>query len=153
MPLVMGVAGRDCHLGNTTAPGFFVRWTVLQLLGRFTMRGARQVTPPHSIRLDYFHRAISKARNRTKRLQAPSLGGLRTPSPSEDGGSPLGGSAPKADADDREKAKICDHLSRQFGIRILRLLKISGKDPMDLMELEQGRIEFPNVGFHVNPLG
>jgi hypothetical protein len=56
------------------------------------------------------------------------------------------GPQPNDETDERRKARLCDELSHLFGIRIIRLLKISGMDPVYLMELEQGRIEIPSVG-------
>ena len=41
-----------------------------------------------------------------------------------------------------KKAILCDQLSSLMGIRILRLVKVPGKEPVYLMELETGRIEF-----------
>jgi hypothetical protein len=102
-------------------------------------------------RLDYFQRTISKA---SKRAEDPDLPGLQsTPASSavrdENGAGP---SAASANADLPEvdptlaKLRLCDRLSGIFGIRILRLIKISGHDPVFQMDMEQGRVEFPDIG-------
>jgi hypothetical protein len=102
------------------------------------------------MRMDYFRRTISKAMKRTEdaSLFVPSQDGSPFPSPALRSVVPSGNSGPQPndETDERRKARLCDELSRIFGIRILRLLKISGKDPIYLMELEQGRIEIPSVG-------
>ncbi len=41
---------------------------------------------------------------------------------------------------------MCQRISTLLGVRIIRLVKVAGKEPIYQMELQQGRIEFPNVG-------
>lgn len=43
------------------------------------------------------------------------------------------------------KAAICESISARLGIRILRFVKITGKEPTYQVELEHGRIELRNV--------
>jgi len=43
------------------------------------------------------------------------------------------------------KAALCESISTSLGIRVLRLVKITGKEPTYQIELEHGRIELPNV--------
>jgi hypothetical protein len=43
------------------------------------------------------------------------------------------------------KAALCESISTSLGIRILRLVKVTGKEPTYQVELEHGRIELPNV--------
>jgi hypothetical protein len=43
------------------------------------------------------------------------------------------------------KAQICDRLSEILGIRIYRIVKITGSNPIYRMELEGAKIEFPRV--------
>jgi hypothetical protein len=101
-------------------------------------------------REDYFQRTIAKA---MKRAEGSAI---LASDESKPNGPPLrpavvnDSTDPSAHVqqaiDNQRKARLCDQLSQLFGIRILRLLKISGKDPAYLMELEQGRIEIPDVG-------
>jgi hypothetical protein len=44
-----------------------------------------------------------------------------------------------------ERAKICAEISAVLGIRILRILKLTGKDPIYHLELESGRVEISSV--------
>lgn len=39
-------------------------------------------------------------------------------------------------------AMLCNRISQTLGIHLLRLVKVPGKEPVYLMELEEGRIEF-----------
>jgi hypothetical protein len=43
------------------------------------------------------------------------------------------------------KAALCELISAQLGVRILRLVKITGKEPTYQIELENIRIELTNV--------
>jgi hypothetical protein len=45
-----------------------------------------------------------------------------------------------------KKALLCQHIAEILGIRLLRLVKLGGNDPVYLMELEEGVINFPDVG-------
>jgi hypothetical protein len=57
--------------------------------------------------------------------------------------------APAADTEDTEecrKAKLCEHISQTLTIPVMRLVKITGKEPQYRMELAEGqKIEFANV--------
>jgi hypothetical protein len=44
------------------------------------------------------------------------------------------------------KAILCERISQVLGIRILRLVKLTGKEPTYQMQLDTTTIEFPNVG-------
>lgn len=105
-------------------------------------------------RPDYFQRTIAKAANRSA-AAAPLLVTL----PSE----PRAATAPESPPQDVEsrsedkttedkvtdpatlKAALCGHISAILGVPILRLVKLTGKEPMYRMELEQIKIEFPSV--------
>ena len=41
---------------------------------------------------------------------------------------------------------LCERISQVLGVRILRLIKVTGKEPTYQMELETTTVEFPNVG-------
>lgn len=52
---------------------------------------------------------------------------------------------PAAPPDDASRALMCDYLSDLLGVRILRIVKIRGKEPSYHMELNTGKVEFPRV--------
>ena len=43
------------------------------------------------------------------------------------------------------KIALCRELSTIFGVKIIRLVKLTGKDPLYRMELAEGKVEFENV--------
>ena len=45
----------------------------------------------------------------------------------------------------RVKVDLCHKLSAALGIEILRIVKLTGKEPIYRIELAEGKIEFPNV--------
>jgi hypothetical protein len=116
-------------------------------------------------RVDYFQRTITKAARRvqgidpfaaplgTPGVPAPALpappGSAQTGPSGEQGasGAPENGQ-PKQNATldpARARAKLCEKVSQVLGIRVLRLIKITGKEPQYRMELAEGKIEFPSV--------
>ncbi|MBI4464525.1 MAG: hypothetical protein HY647_07455, partial [Acidobacteria bacterium] len=87
------------------------------------------------MRIDYFQRTITKAFERSGREAATA-----TSRASDD-------SSQKATLDPATaKALLCERISRCLGIRVVRLVKLTGKEPTYHMELEEGKIEFANVG-------
>ncbi len=100
------------------------------------MHGEQQRT-----RVDYFQRTISKARKNAAGVQAlQSSAGAR--SLCLDAVSAASG---KCDGPN-EKARLCQELSVILGVQILRLVKVSGDEPVFFMDLEQGRVQIPDVG-------
>lgn len=107
--------------------------------------------PPRT-REDYFRRTISKAMRRTG---GPGLIIPGTTAPNSAGAMPVSADAPaqkdppgpKTEADELyEKARLCQQISTQLEIPILRIRKITGKEPVYQLDLEDGCcIEFPNV--------
>ena len=107
-------------------------------------------------RVDYFQRTITKA---AKRVQGIDPFAVVTPSapprPAQTGpvgehgapGAPEGGQSKQNATLDpaHARAKLCERVSQILGIRVVRLIKITGKDPQYRMELEEGKIEFPSV--------
>jgi hypothetical protein len=87
-------------------------------------------------RIDYFQRTIAKAHRHTAADEAPQA----VSCPVAD--RPAGNAAP---CPDLTKALLCEQISRVLGVRIVRLVKITGKEPAYHMELEDAKIEFPNV--------
>jgi hypothetical protein len=118
----------------------------------------------HRTRLDYFQRTLTRAARRTGGTDPFAvLAGASTPAdgtPSNPEAPVTTGpaapqvapSAPPEEAS-REittpdpaiaKALLCEQISRVLGIRVVRLVKITGKEPQYRMELVQGKIEFPS---------
>jgi hypothetical protein len=95
-------------------------------------------------RLDYFQRTLSKARNR---LASPAPLAVEAERPAAPPADPTGGADSPQPADAvQAKALLCEQLSNILGIRILRILKITGKEPTYQVELENATLEFLNVG-------
>jgi hypothetical protein len=114
-------------------------------------------------RADYFQRTIAKAERMTggdnsaipTTSEAP--GSRATEVPAAPGAPVAPGqerapdttSAPSPadpEAEARHKAQLCDRISQTLGITVVRLVKISGKEPQYRMELAGGqKIEFANV--------
>jgi hypothetical protein len=104
-------------------------------------------------RLDYFQRTIAKAAKRSEWRNTPPmpLGAAPTAAvTAQEGasGAPDGGGAPTASTPDPAVARglLCDRISTVLGVRVLRLVKLTGKEPTYHMELPEGKIEFSNVG-------
>jgi hypothetical protein len=107
-------------------------------------RGAKQ-----SQSLEYFRRTISRAGNGVEeRLAANGVAAFDPRSPDEAQPHSIpehGDAAGRATADLIARASLCEQLSARFGVRVLRILKITGAEPVYLMQLDDGRIEFPNA--------
>ena len=97
--------------------------------------------------LDYFQRTLAKAAFRradvSQVLSTPEGASPRaTPGDTEPSD---GQPSPPAGDDERTKIGLCRRLSTLFGVQILRIAKLTGKEPLYRMELTAGKIEFPNV--------
>ena len=94
-------------------------------------------------RLDYYRRTISKARNQSSSLNlsitipSAGLGSGNTP--------PEETTLRTTTEEPNEKARLCNQISGALGVRILRFVKVTGKEPIYFLDLEQGRIAIPNV--------
>lgn len=112
-------------------------------------------------RVDYFQRTIAKANERTGGAgsrNAGVFGATATPAPSPTTGPVAQQGAPVAPEEqpapkpttpdpDRAKALLCEQISQVLGIGVVRIVKITGKEPQYRMELAEGeKIDFPNVG-------
>jgi hypothetical protein len=106
----------------------------------------------HRTRLDYYQRTITKASKRNAGSDPFKVPPPETPASAQPAPTPpeseLPVCAPSEEPVDpaRAKALLCEHISKLLGVRIIRLVKVTGKEPIYQMELEQGKIEFPNVG-------
>jgi hypothetical protein len=94
-------------------------------------------------RLDYFRRTLGKAASRTQASEPTSPAPLPPRAQVDEASSPNEQAHPEADSP-TTKALLCERVSQVLGIRILRLVKVTGKEPTYQMELENTTIEFPN---------
>jgi hypothetical protein len=112
-------------------------------------------------RVDYFQRTIAKANQRTGGAGSREAGGFGaagnaaespTAGPAAPQGTPVAPEEPPAAKPtspdpDRAKAMLCEQISRVLSIGVVRIVKITGKEPQYRMELAGGeKIDFPNVG-------
>lgn len=101
-------------------------------------------------RLDYFYRTLSTAANRGKQdpvgaATASSAPESQTADPRPETSEPPP-AMPPSPISDREKVELCDRISEELGVEILRMVKLDGKEPVYRMELAEGKIHFDNVG-------
>lgn len=105
-------------------------------------------------RSDYFQRTLGRATSRAANNGADLLTGPATSAGPPPGAPQSDSEPPPAQQSDdppkpvdpmAAKAALCESISASLGIRILRLVKITGKEPTYQVELEHGRIELPNV--------
>ena len=94
-------------------------------------------------RVDHFQRAISKARKSAGPMCLSACGPASAPFPPGDGSSSM---ADTGVGNVAKKALLCQQIGEILGVRLLRLVKLGGSDPVYLMELEEGVINFPDVG-------
>jgi hypothetical protein len=97
----------------------------------------------HRTRIDYYQRTIANASKRTLGETAPPPPVAATAATVQGNGH--GDTADAAQQERVLKAQLCEHISNALGIRIIRLVKITGKDPTFHMELEVGKIEFDSI--------
>lgn len=106
-------------------------------------------------KLDYFQRTIAKAWKWTDGSVPLPPVVAATPTESATAGEPGAQGAPSQDPPserptldpERTKALLCEHISNVLGIRIVRFVKFTGKEPTYHMVLEEGGIvEFAHVG-------
>jgi hypothetical protein len=80
---------------------------------------------------------------------APAPGATTgTPAPLGAQGAPQEASAGNGASPDpaTTRALLCQRISETLGVRVCRIVKFTGKEPTFHMELEEGKIEFQNVG-------
>lgn len=113
---------------------------------------------------DYFRRTIAKALDRKEAAPAPPCAGATEPVlAATTGAAPGNGSAPAPipyaangaapgvgpttprPSDETAKAILCQTISQQLGIEVLRLVQIEGQDPTYHMHTGKGIVEFENV--------
>ncbi|MGC8731046.1 MAG: hypothetical protein ACP5RC_02150 [Halothiobacillaceae bacterium] len=94
-------------------------------------------------RLDYFRRTLGKAAARALASESASARPLLSPSEVPQASIAIEQPSPAGDSP-TAKALLCERISQALRIRILRLVKVTGKEPTYQMELEGATIEFPN---------
>lgn len=98
-------------------------------------------------RLDYFQRTIGKAFRRSGGVASPNSPDQEeqvlpsTVSPDTQSASAEEQSDPAT-----AKALLCEQISKVLGVRVMGLVKITGKEPSYQMQLENNKIEFSHVG-------
>lgn len=101
------------------------------------VHGAKQ-----SKSLDYYRRAISKARNGTGQHIAADDPAAPTPARPPLScavtGAPTERTPTGAASDPNEKAKLCETISEIVGVQIFRIVKLVSQEPVFLMEFEEG---------------
>jgi len=102
---------------------------------------------PQRSRVDYFQRTIAKAFERSSLPPATATAKTNSdaqqgPPGTQDEGRPKE-NIPSDPA--TAKALLCEQISGILGIRVVRLVKLSGKNPIFHMELESWKIEFTRV--------
>ncbi len=100
-------------------------------------------------RLDYYQRTLATASRRTGGVDPVAVLSGSAPAPPAQAEQQQANSAPEiqpAPDPATAKAVLCERISQVLGVRILRLIKVTGKEPTYQMELETTTVEFPNVG-------
>jgi hypothetical protein len=112
-----------------------------------------QFAQKHRTRVDYFQRTIATASRRSPGVTplpyAPAPGATTgNAAPPGAQGAPQEASARNGASPDpaTTRALLCQRISEVLGVRVCRIVKFTGKEPTFHMELEEGKIEFQNVG-------
>jgi len=105
----------------------------------------------HRTRLDYFQRTLAKAA-RASDAAFPAKQHFDNPRPRADASEAdsARSDAPEGHGASQSKALICRRISEAFQVQILRIVKISGKQPIYRMETADGKVEFDDVGKFVS---
>lgn len=100
-------------------------------------------------RLDYYQRTLATASRCTGGIDPVDVLSGTATAPCTQPEQPQADSAPEVQPvpdPATAKAVLCERISQVLGVRILRLIKVTGKEPTYQMELETTTVEFPNVG-------
>lgn len=100
-------------------------------------------------RLDYYQRTLASASRRMGGIDPVDVLSATATAPCTRPEQPQADSAPEVQpvpAPATAKAVLCERISQVLGVRIVRLIKVTGKEPTYQMELETATVEFPNVG-------
>lgn len=95
---------------------------------------------------DYFERTLARAAERKGGVD-PFVAETATAGPSQPPSSDPPPKPPDPEPDPAAaKAILCERISQALGVRVLRLLKVTGEEPTYVMELENATIKFSGVG-------
>lgn len=132
-------SGYDLALANFGLSAGLAAQGVVDLIVHH--RAMHKVKP--RTRLDYYYRTLSTAANRAN--SEPIRSENASSAPESQAGDPRP-TSPSGPISDRDKIALCDRISEELGVEILRIVKLSGKEPVYRMELAEGKIEFEHVG-------
>jgi hypothetical protein len=90
-------------------------------------------------RIDYFQRTIAKA------FESKNGGRCRSNTPADPQKAADLQPQPQEQDSPTARAILCEQISSVLGVRILRILKISGKEPIFQMELDTAKVEFSDI--------
>ncbi|MFZ5926324.1 MAG: hypothetical protein ACOYX1_02640 [Acidobacteriota bacterium] len=103
-------------------------------------------------RVDYYERTLAKAAQRnSSTCELPTLPpAAKAPGAEEPVGRAPETSGPPTQAHLKDslaaKASLCEYISQVLGVRILRIVKVTGKEPTYQLVLENAKIELAHVG-------
>ncbi len=119
------------------------------------MHGQKQRT-----RVDYFERTLAKAAQRNDGAGSLPVLPQTAPAPSATSEAPPAENAEHREQPEEEcarpvdpmaaKAALCEYISQAMGVRILRIVKITGKEPTYQIVLENGKVELTDVAKLLN---
>jgi hypothetical protein len=89
-------------------------------------------------RLEYFQRTIAKVFKPNEATASTNAFGT----PTEELGQQ---SAPPRPDSPTARAILCEQISQVLGVRVLRIVKVTGKEPTYQMELDSAKVEFSSV--------
>lgn len=101
-------------------------------------------------RLEYFQRTIAKAFKRAD--VSGTINSVETSAPDQLDSVKEAETGPHNSGPDSAtvRAILCEQISNVLGVRVLRIVKVTGKEPSYQMELDVAKIELPDVGKLVN---
>ena len=101
---------------------------------------------PQRTRVDYFQRTIAKAADRTDSRPATSTVAVSPRRPPDASDATESATEPALDPEAAKVLTCQTVISQAFGVQVLRLVKITGKEPTFYMQLPETKIEFASVG-------
>jgi hypothetical protein len=96
-------------------------------------------------RSDYFQRTIAKACKRADCTGSTNSPGVPTFDQLATSAHPDASTQQEKPDSPTARALLCERISAVLGVRVLRILKVTGKEPTYQVELEAAKIELPNV--------
>jgi hypothetical protein len=97
--------------------------------------------PPRN-RVDYYRRTLARA-HKAGDSAAPAPAPAPADAPATP--APVANGDPSGPTPAAARALLCDRITQALGVRVLRLIKITGEEPTYVMELDDSTIKFSNV--------